>query len=175
MIQILTSETYVEKQLVSTRNLEQKCARVSPIMDIVQLLTYVNCPMTLILLYLRKLQNRINSGNKVPRLDKALASNGDSKSSSKESSIKIVKAGGHRAGYDAFMTGFSLATFLVHHTQIPVSPQSWLAPDLKTEKIVNKIYLVSKDFPLLLQKSAFAKCSIQHDSKMKRLGLIESD
>jgi len=119
--------------------------------------------------------NENNSGNKVPKLDKALASNGESKSSSKESSIKIVKAGGHRAGYDAFMTGFSLATFLVHHTQIPLSPQSWLAPDLKTEKIVNKIYLVSKDFPLLLQKSAFAKCSIQHDAKMKRLGLIESD
>ena len=115
-----------------------------------------------------------NSGSKTPKLDKALA-NGESISKFQESSKKIVKAGGHRAGYDAFMTGFSLATFLVHHTQIPLSPQSWLAPDLKTENIVNKIYLVSKDFPLLLQKSAFAKCSVQHDAKMKRLGLMESD
>merc|ERR1719391_187019 len=62
MIQILTSETYVEMQLMWTRNQEQKCAQVSPIMDTVQLLTHVNCPMTLILLYLRKLQNRIKSG-----------------------------------------------------------------------------------------------------------------
>ena len=87
--------------------------------------------------------------------------------------VTKVKTGGHRAGYDAFMTGFSFVSFLVHHTQLPAHPESWAAHHLKTEKIVNKIYLVSKDFPLLLQKSAFAKCSGQHDAKMKRLGLYQ--
>ena len=80
-------------------------------------------------------------------------------------------SGCHRAGYDAFMTGFSLATFLVHHTKIPLRPTSWLPQDINTQKIVNRIYLACKDFPLLVQKSSFAKCSGQHHSKMIRLGL----
>ena len=83
------------------------------------------------------------------------------------------KSGCHRAGYDAFMTGFSLTTFLVHHTKIPLSPQSWTAEDLNTQKIVNRIYLACKDFPLLVQKSAFAKCSGQHHLKMNKLGLCK--
>ena len=85
----------------------------------------------------------------------------------------VVKAGGHRAGYDAFMTGFSFTTFLVHHVQIPSSPQDWSPSSIKTEKIVNRIYLVCKDFPLLMQKSSFAKCSVQHDLKMRKLGLYQ--
>ena len=89
----------------------------------------------------------------------------------KDAGDKKVKSGGHRAGYDAFMTGFSFSTFLVHHTQLPRIISSWSSDVIKTEKIVNRIYLVSKDFPLLLQKSSFAKCSVQHDLKMKRLGL----
>ena len=89
--------------------------------------------------------------------------------------VKTVKAGGHRAGYDAFMTGFSLATLLVHHTQLPPAPASWSPAAARTEAVVNRIYLVSKDFPLLLQKSAFARCSVQHDNKMRRLGLRDDD
>ena len=83
------------------------------------------------------------------------------------------KSGCHRAGYDAFMTGFSLTTFLVHHTKIPLSPQSWSPEDLNTQRIVNRIYLACKDFPLLVQKSAFAKCSGQHHLKMNKLGLCK--
>lgn len=83
-------------------------------------------------------------------------------------------SGGHRAGYDAFMTGFSFATFLVHQTKIPVEPVNYLAGSLSTENLVNRIYLVSKDFPLLIQKSSFSKCSAQHDDKMKTLGLLNS-
>jgi len=80
--------------------------------------------------------------------------------------------GGHRAGYDAFMTGFCLATFFVHQTKIPVCPPDFLIQSLNTESIVNRIYLVSKDFPLLIQKSSFSKCSVHHDAKMRHLGLI---
>jgi len=82
-------------------------------------------------------------------------------------------SGGHRAGYDAFMTAFSFSTFLVHQTQLPAEPASFWPGDLKADRLVNKIYLVCKDFPLLVQKSAFAKCSVQHDAKMKRLGLYD--
>ena len=114
-----------------------------------------------------------SNANKVQRLEMT-----PSDSDKGEDGVKRVKAGGHRAGYDAFMTGFSFTTFLVHHTQLPAalpSCDSWAAANLNTEKIVNRIYLVSKDFPLLLQKSSFAKCSVQHDIKMKRLGLVEDE
>lgn len=83
------------------------------------------------------------------------------------------KTGCHRAGYDAFMTGFCLTTFLVHHTKIPLTPQSWTSAHLNTQKILNRIYLACKDFPLLVQKSAFAKCSGQHHLKLSRLGLCK--
>jgi len=83
-------------------------------------------------------------------------------------------SGGHRAGYDAFMTAFAFSTFLVHQVQLPAAPPSFWPSDIHAEKLANRIYLVSKDFPLLMQKSAFAKCSVQHDAKMKRLGMYES-
>ena len=83
-------------------------------------------------------------------------------------------SGGHRAGYDAFMTAFSFSTFLVHQTKLPASPQDFRAESILSQALVNKVYLVSKDFPLLVQKSSFSKCSVQHDLKMKKLGLEDS-
>jgi len=77
--------------------------------------------------------------------------------------------GGHRAGYDAFMTGFAFATFLVHQTQLPANPADFLPKTICAEKLVDNIYLVGKEFPLLLKKSSFAKHSVQHDAKMKKL------
>ena len=76
---------------------------------------------------------------------------------------------------DWTLSGFSLATFLVHHTALPQAPESWTPEGIKTEKIVNRIYLVCKDFPLLIQRSSFASCSVQHDAKMRRLGLYEAE
>jgi len=95
--------------------------------------------------------------------------------SSENGSCTNSNSGGHRAGYDAFMTAFSFSTFLVHQTQLPATPTSFRPEIIKADKLVNRIYLVCKDFPLLVQKSAFAKCSVQHDAKMRRLGLYTSD
>jgi len=95
--------------------------------------------------------------------------------SSENGSSTNSNSGGHRAGYDAFMTAFSFSTFLVHQTQLPATPTSFRPEIIKADKLVNRIYLVCKDFPLLVQKSAFAKCSVQHDAKMRRLGLYTSD
>jgi len=83
-------------------------------------------------------------------------------------------SGGHRAGYDSFMTAFSFSTFLVHQTQLPAVPENFCPSGIKAEKLANRIYLVSKDFPMLVQKSAFSKCSVQHDIKMRKLGLYEN-
>ena len=121
------------------------------------------------------IRNGSNSNGKQIKLDPN--TDGDSSKPAKsEGAVGAPaksKSGCHRAGYDAFMTGFSLTTFLVHHTKIPLSPQSWTAQHLNTQKILNRIYLACKDFPLLVQKSAFAKCSGQHHLKLSRLGLCK--
>ena len=99
-------------------------------------------------------------------------SNGELLKSSEGAGGK-ADSGCHRAGYDAFMTGFSLATFLVHHTKLPLHPESWQPQHINTDKIVNRIYLACKDFPMLVQKSTFAKSSGQHYLKMTSLGLYK--
>ena len=81
----------------------------------------------------------------------------------------VLSAGGHRAGFDAFMTGFSLATFLVHQTKLPRNPSDFMSESINSGSLVNRVYLVSKDFPMLVQPSAFSKRSLQHDIKMKKL------
>ena len=71
------------------------------------------------------------------------------------------------------MTGFAFTTFLVHQTQIPHRPADFSAAEIKTDNMVNRVYLVCKDFPMLVLKSAFAKCSGEHDKKLRKLGLIQ--
>ena len=87
----------------------------------------------------------------------------------KENAGVNLSAGGHRAGFDAFMTGFSLATFLVHQTKLPRNPPDFMPESINSGSLVNRVYLVSKDFPMLVQPSAFSKRSLQHDIKMKKL------
>ena len=78
-------------------------------------------------------------------------------------------SGGHRAGFDAFMTGFAFATFLVHHTKMPERPESFHPSHICTENFVNNLYLACKDFPLKVRKSAFAKISEGHFFKHSKL------
>merc|ERR1712192_337765 len=97
----------------------------------------------------------------------------DEKVTEEEDAVKAkagvtLSAGGHRAGFDAFMTGFSLATFLVHQTKLPHNPTDFMPESIKSGSLVNRVYLVSKDFPMLVQPSAFSKRSLQHDIKMKK-------
>ena len=84
--------------------------------------------------------------------------------------------GGHRAGFDAFMTGFSFATFVVHSTLInPEEGKQSEAisrllgvptrPEFTDLNIVNRIYLVCKDIPFMVRKSAFSRNSIGHSEK----------
>eukprot|EP00095_Tigriopus_kingsejongensis_P012370 maker-scaffold190_size271632-snap-gene-0.22 protein:Tk12370 transcript:maker-scaffold190_size271632-snap-gene-0.22-mRNA-1 annotation:"hypothetical protein BRAFLDRAFT_287482" len=75
----------------------------------------------------------------------------------------------HRAGFDAFMTGFAFSTFLVHFTKMGKKPESFSPEGISTEAFVNKLYLVSKDFPLNVMKSSFAKYSIGHHEALEAL------
>jgi hypothetical protein len=78
------------------------------------------------------------------------------------------------------MTGFSFITFLTYKNVAKVkagedaAKSKFLAdlpvhPDLSDNRIANKIYLVCKDIPLLINKSNFAKNSISHAEKIVRL------
>lgn len=92
---------------------------------------------------------------------------------SNETTSSIDNCGGHRAGFDAFMTGFSFATFIVHSTLInpePCEVKSRLLgvpirPEFTDLNIVNRIYLVCKDIPFMVRKSAFCRNSIGHSEK----------
>lgn len=65
--------------------------------------------------------------------------------------ILLPRLTGHRAGFDAFMTGYCFAHF------------NRAMPDCD---IANKVYLTAKDVPLNVVKSHFAKTSLQHRKMM---------
>lgn len=58
----------------------------------------------------------------------------------------------HSAYFDAFMTGTVFSYQLNKHKQEHIEEES-----------INKIYLIGKDFPLKLEKSAFTKYSPEHE------------
>ncbi len=62
----------------------------------------------------------------------------------------------HSAFFDSFMTGYIFFCRRTKHSQ---------------DEYLNKVYLIGKDMPLLIQSSKFQKTSLNHDLKMKKMKL----
>lgn len=87
------------------------------------------------------------------------------------SSEKSLLYCGHRAGFDAFMTGFVFAAFLETRCKVKSPLEVITAIKSGFEDTVNKIYLIGKDVPLIVAKGNFAKVSSQHKKKMEKLNI----
>ena len=78
---------------------------------------------------------------------------------------------GHRSGFDAFMTGYSLLLFALQKLGKTVPPESaQLLSGLKDW--VNCLALRGKDIPLKIVKSHFVKTSVDHRRNAERFGLL---
>ena len=77
---------------------------------------------------------------------------------------------GHRSGFDAFMTGYSLLSFALRKMGKAVSlePEQLLGG---LKDWVNCLALRGKDIPLRVVKSHFVKTSVDHQRNAERFGL----
>jgi len=92
---------------------------------------------------------------------------------SNEAKTESRNSHGHRAGFDAFMTGcvfaWSFVTYkhksAIDHVATQVPP----AHDVTNSEFLNRVYLGGKDFPLHVTQSGFAKPSKCHLEKWRSI------
>lgn len=84
---------------------------------------------------------------------------------------------GHRAGFDAFMTGCVFAWSVVAYGhRSPTDDTAKTSPvyDVANSEFINRVYLGGKDFPLHITHSCFAKASKCHLEKWQLINSADS-
>lgn len=82
------------------------------------------------------------------------------------SNQEMIQVGGHRAGFDAFMTGYILSSYICEQAEFNGQLQ---LKDMNLSNLSNSVYLTAKDYALSVSKSAFSKCSKAHSEKLTRI------
>lgn len=97
--------------------------------------------------------------------------NNEEEEDAEETNCFHSKQGAHRAGYDAFMTGYCFTMFLANFAKNNPDPKSPIidANKLGITDLVNNIYLTGKDQPLKVIASSFVKPSNSHKNKITAL------
>uniref|UniRef100_A0A915IVU2 Target of EGR1 protein 1 n=1 Tax=Romanomermis culicivorax TaxID=13658 RepID=A0A915IVU2_ROMCU len=103
-----------------------------------------------------KIDSQISNGSDSPDQISSTSSNGQ----------YSFYQSAHRAGFDAFMTGFSLAYFAMKNYDLSQNLSEKL---FNIAEIRNKISLSGKDFYLTVQCSGFAKHSTYHLEKWAKM------
>lgn len=73
-------------------------------------------------------------------------------------------SGNHRAGFDAFMTGFCMACY---HQKLKKHDDREFVDGIP--ELINKLNLGGKDIPLKVEKSSYCKTSANHNETWKRV------
>ncbi|KAK2868668.1 hypothetical protein Q7C36_000539 [Tachysurus vachellii] len=84
----------------------------------------------------------------------------DARDQAPKTSERKAEGGTHRAGFDAFMTGYIFAFATIQNDE---GPESWIPV------CANKLYLSGKSVPLHVAKSTFSKSSRAHVTKMEHI------
>ncbi|KAK6179665.1 hypothetical protein SNE40_011974 [Patella caerulea] len=84
--------------------------------------------------------------------------------------LSSSRSGGHRAGFDAFMTGAILSVFIAKNSKnMDTDLELLKLSDFNVNQFINKMYLSGKDMPLIITKSSFSKVSNNHKVKLEKL------
>ena len=97
-------------------------------------------------------------------------SGGPNPASEQSTDVHSSRTEGHRAGFDAFMTGFVFAHFISKHGDFKYLPSGGTSmTDLGMQDFQNRVALSGKDIPLQITKSNFAKTSKDHNEKISSI------
>lgn len=81
----------------------------------------------------------------------------------------IRSTNGHRAGFDAFMTGFIFASTVSEKGVWTSKDNPFTAANIGLVDQVNRMYLMGKNIPFLIRTGTYANKSAKHCSKIEKV------